>query len=289
MPSLLETWTAKISERLWEWQLRIEQARPSSVYTALCAAALWPLVQAAQHEGILPIVLALGNVMAGVGGNLIAEQLQRWHDRANPTSEAEVDAWLQEQVATNTDLRQELDTILEHLQVISQARTHLNTDDRQWFVQTLRTELTAMGNLARFEAHLTGSGAIAQGDHAQAVGAGGTLVGRDVHGDVIAPGGTKIITQSPAEPPTGLREAYLSWVMEQVRTVPLAGVDPKSVREETRRDLELAAVYTALMTQQTETAGTQERLLETIRKPVYTVASRSSGLLAIMKRRASTR
>jgi formylglycine-generating enzyme required for sulfatase activity len=262
MPALLETWTAKISERLWEWRLRFEQARPSSIYTALCAAALWPLVQAAQSEGIIPIVLSLGNVMVGVGGNLIAEQLQRWHDRANPTSEAEVEAWLQEQVAISTDLCQELDTLLERLQVIPQASTHLNADDRQWFAQTLRTELTAMGNLARFEAHLTGSGAVAQGDHAWAVGAGGTLIGRDVHGDVIASGGTKIITQSPPVVPAGLRDAYLSWVMEQVRTVPLAGVDPKSVREETRRDLELAAVYTALMTQQMKTAGTQERLLD---------------------------
>jgi len=34
--------------------------------------------------------------------------------------------------------------------------------------------------------------------------------------------------------------------------VPLAVVDPLSAREETRADLDLAAVYTALMTQQTE-------------------------------------
>src|SRR5262252_5268588 len=47
--------------------------------------------------------------------------------------------------------------------------------------------------------------------------------------------------------------------MEQVRTVPLAGVDPKSVREETRRDLELAAVYTALMTQQPTLMESQVR------------------------------
>ena len=48
--------------------------------------------------------------------------------------------------------------------------------------------------------------------------------------------------------------------MEQVRTVPLAGVDPKSVREETRRDLELVAVYTALMTQQPALVEQQARL-----------------------------
>ena len=40
--------------------------------------------------------------------------------------------------------------------------------------------------------------------------------------------------------------------MDQVRGVPLTGVDPKSIREETRRDLDLAVVYTALMTQRTD-------------------------------------
>ena len=49
-----------------------------------------------------------------------------------------------------------------------------------------------------------------------------------------------------------LRKTYLTWLMEQVRAVPLAGIDPKSIREETRRDLDLAAVYTALMTQRSE-------------------------------------
>jgi hypothetical protein len=56
---------------------------------------------------------------------------------------------------------------------------------------------------------------------------------------------------------TALRKSYLIWLMEQVRAVPLAGIDPKSIREETRRDLDLAAVYTALMTQRTE--GIAER------------------------------
>jgi formylglycine-generating enzyme required for sulfatase activity len=61
---------------------------------------------------------------------------------------------------------------------------------------------------------------------------------------------------------TELREAYLHWLIEQVRAVPLTGVDPKSIREETRRDLDLAAVYTALMTQRTEETSARELRLE---------------------------
>ena len=66
--------------------------------------------------------------------------------------------------------------------------------------------------------------------------------------------------QTPAVPQedNGLMQAYLSWLVEQVRGMPLAGVDPKSVSEESRRDLELAAVYTALMTQRTEAADARE-------------------------------
>jgi formylglycine-generating enzyme required for sulfatase activity len=62
----------------------------------------------------------------------------------------------------------------------------------------------------------------------------------------------------PPEPPEGLREAYLHWLMGQVRAVPLTGVDPKSIREQTRRDLDLAAVYTALMTQRTDATANRE-------------------------------
>ena len=40
-------------------------------------------------------------------------------------------------------------------------------------------------NLARFQATLSGSGAIAQGAGAKAVGQGGVLVEGDVHGDVV--------------------------------------------------------------------------------------------------------
>jgi hypothetical protein len=184
MPFLPETWKAKVTERLWEWRLRVEQARPEAVYSALSAAALWPLVQAAQNTGMLPVALALGNVVAGVGGNLIAEQLQRWHDQASPTSEADIATWITAHITTNADLRQALDTILEQLQVISQARECLQANDRIWFVQKLRTELVELGNLARFEAHLTGSGAIAQGPGAVAAGQGGVAIGGNVHGNV---------------------------------------------------------------------------------------------------------
>jgi formylglycine-generating enzyme required for sulfatase activity len=98
-----------------------------------------------------------------------------------------------------------------------------------------------------------GSGGIAIGPGAVAVGASGVAIGGHVYGDV------HLGTAAASEPTDGLRDAYLTWLMDQVRAVPLTGVDPKSIREETRRDLDLAAVYTALMTQRTDIA--EERTL----------------------------
>ena len=126
--------------------------------------ALWPLVQATHTEGMLPMAMALGNVVAGVGANLIAEQVQRWRDHAEvtPAGGEAVAAWVQEHLATQADLRSALDTILERLEAVPRMQANLDEAHRLWFVQTLRQELVAMGNLPRFEAHLTGSGAIAQ-------------------------------------------------------------------------------------------------------------------------------
>jgi hypothetical protein len=53
--------------------------------------------------------------------------------------------------------------------------------------------------------------------------------------------------------PVALRQAYLHRVLEQTQTLQLTGVDPKATQDATARSgLALAAVYTALMTQQSE-------------------------------------
>ena len=93
----------------------------SSLQCSVCSSALAARAGSAEHRDA-PAALALGNVVAGVGGNLIAEQIQRWHDQAHLPSEADVATWITAHITTNADLRQALDTILEHLQVISQAR-----------------------------------------------------------------------------------------------------------------------------------------------------------------------
>ena len=59
--------------------------------------------------------------------------------------------------------------------------------------------------------------------------------------------------------PASLRAAYLHRLARQLYRLPLSGVDPKVATGKGSRDLELAAVYTALMTQRPETEGDVKR------------------------------
>lgn len=76
---------------------------PYAVYGTVGGLTLWPLVEAAQGGQILPVVLAFGSAAASVGGNLIAEQIQRWADRTSKVDEAEVIRWVVESTA-NKDI-----------------------------------------------------------------------------------------------------------------------------------------------------------------------------------------
>jgi formylglycine-generating enzyme required for sulfatase activity len=126
------------------------------------------------------------------------------------------------------------------------VRNHLTQFIRHQVRKSSETHQSSPEPIVPAPVQQHGSGAIAIGPRAVSAGAGGAAVGGSVYGDV------NVSTSSAPEPPEGLCESYLHWLIEQVRTVPLTGVDPKSIREETRRDLDLAAVYTALMTQRTE-------------------------------------
>ena len=105
----LEIWKTQVYERRpggYAWN---KSERPQ--FTTPSAMALWPLAQA-PHEGMLPMAMALGNVVAVE--HLIAEQVQRWRDHAEvtPAGGEAVAAWVQEHLATQADLRSALDTIL---------------------------------------------------------------------------------------------------------------------------------------------------------------------------------
>jgi len=184
----LETWkeqTSKQTQKIKAWLERVRRnPAPYLLYSGLCGMTLWPLIDAMQKGQTLGAMMALGTAAAGVGGNLLANQVQHWKDQAD---EATVAQWVVEQAPNNPELRDALDDILEKLDAIPQARAGLSETERDWFNQTLQKELAQLGNLKRFEATLTGSGAIAQ-NHSVAATTGGVAVGGDVHGHIVTGG-----------------------------------------------------------------------------------------------------
>jgi formylglycine-generating enzyme required for sulfatase activity len=253
----LETWKEQTRAGLrnlggWLARRRARDA-PYLLYGALCGAALAPLATAAAGGELLPVMTALAGVAGGVGGNLIAEQVARAKEHADQRALAR---WAAQNAPNNPELRAALDAVLSELEVVAEARRALGEEGEAWFVPALREELARLGNLPRFEAAL-----------------GGVFVAGDVHGDVVTGRKTTGFDQrgqhverqlyvtgdyvdrrgtpspEPSPSPEALRHAYLHRLFELVRRLPLTGIDPKAASDEGAGELQLAAVYTALLTQ----------------------------------------
>ena len=166
---------------------------------------------------------------------------------ATPKTKAETDQWGQV-----LEFQQRFPK--EGLWWAYRGKVHFERLVRQHLTQFLRqrgsgapaTPHAPVGHVAPVSVQQHGSGGLAIGPGAVAAGASGVAVAGSVYGNV------HIGAAAESEAAADLWEPYLTWLMQQVRDVPLSGVDRKSISEETRRDLDLAAVYTALMTQRTE-------------------------------------
>jgi len=96
-----------------------------------------------------------------------------------------------------------------------------------------------------FRAALTGLGVRPEavfGQQGQRVGTQVNVAGDYVVQPVVEPGAS----------PESLRRAYLYRVVQQTRRLPLAGIAPQAASDERGGELQLSAVYTALLTQRTE-------------------------------------
>ena len=244
----IQVWRERIAQRVDGWQTRWEQARAagvSSLYAFLSAMALWPVVEAVR-QGELAAVWALGSVAAGVGGNLLANQIQSWMD--------EVDAArrLAQAAQENEEIRAALDVVLDELKVVTQAGAALDKEGRRQFVATLGEELARLGNRGRFEATLRD-----------------VAVSRDVLESVIVTGDNNSVTyivhqylgaggQSPD--PTRLHQQiadYLVWVRERFGTIELRGIKREGQQVV---QLDLETVYVPLEAEAFERGGHQSSI-----------------------------
>src|SRR5262249_31066889 len=97
------------------------------------------------------------------------------------------------------------------------VRNHLTQFLRQRGSTALAARHARPGQDAPMSVQQHGSGGIAIGSGSVAAGAGSVAIGGDVHGNVY------LGPAAAPEPTDDLRDAYLTWLMEQVRAVPLTG------------------------------------------------------------------
>ena len=174
MEFTVERWKAAAKEKYTElanWLKR--QGEPVGVmaYGGLTAFTLWPLVEyvaaAAQVGQPLPLsaILTLGSIAGGVGGNLLASQIQNWYENskngAAPTEE-DVLAWLSTNALQKEDIQPALDQMLQELDAIPQANEAMAESDWSPYFERLLAELKQIGNFPRFQAQLEGDGLIVQ-------------------------------------------------------------------------------------------------------------------------------
>ncbi|MEW6668488.1 MAG: SUMF1/EgtB/PvdO family nonheme iron enzyme [Thermodesulfobacteriota bacterium] len=251
----LTIWKKLAAEKLRDasdWAKRFAGEKvPYAVYGTVGGLTLWPAIEAAKSGELLYVGGALAMAAAGVGGNLVAQQIQRWVDRKSGVDEAEVIRWVVENTA-NKDILAELDAILKKVESVEQANAQIRQSDRQWFVKTLEQEMQRLGNLSQFKAVLIGSGAIVQGKGAKGLGERAMLFEGPVSGSIfstdkvavhITQGEKKRFTEADA-----LRK-YREYVFETCQHLPMRGIDiGASDPTSGQKRMDLALIYVGLNT-----------------------------------------
>jgi formylglycine-generating enzyme required for sulfatase activity/energy-coupling factor transporter ATP-binding protein EcfA2 len=137
-------WQTKAETKLRSLATSARQLTPGVLYGALSTATIFPLVEAARQAigaQNYPLLMSLGALAAGIGGNLVAEQISRWHG-----TEAELVQELTQKAATDEAWRKALDDILERFDALRVVQTMMSEADKDWFAQTLKTALREVGS-----------------------------------------------------------------------------------------------------------------------------------------------
>ena len=251
MPFDISTWKEQLKTKLPGWRTRMQAGGVSSVYFFLAASSLLPVLQAAQG-GDWSALFSLSTVIGtAVSTSLLSNMLQKFKDK----SDAEIAQTLKQEAGSAPELKGEIDALLEKLDTLREAELCLSDGDKRWFVDVIKQELAGLKSGAHNTANLTGDGAIAQGDHAMAGGAGSVMVGGNVTGDIIASGATKIVYPNlEAEKQRKALEGYLLRLSRACLSLPLAALGGEEIAES---EVTLDKVYIELNTTSLPTGQTR--------------------------------
>lgn len=151
----LEHWKGQVRGRLREFgtnpKEQLKRAGAQTLFGYLAGMTLFPIAAAAAEGEPVVVLLTLGGIASGMGGKLIVDKFQGWHDEATAAQELEKDT------TDSPELRKALDAILDKLDVIETAQAGMSEEDRRWFTSQLGRELQAYpGDFPRVNATLTG-------------------------------------------------------------------------------------------------------------------------------------
>ncbi|MBI1299718.1 SUMF1/EgtB/PvdO family nonheme iron enzyme [bacterium] len=235
----LQTWKERIRDRVTAAAGWLRRATPGMTYGALSASTLMPVIAAA-NSGDFAALVTLTSVVGGVGGNLIANQIQKWHDK----NEEQLAAELEQLAVSKPEWREALDTLILELETPRIVQAILGEAEWDRFQLLLRQELATLGNLASYEVYLkevnTQGGAYTEGN---VTVTNGDFVGRDkiIHNHPLAPD-PRIEQAKQAE------AAYLHMLRRDCNRLPLAEDDRSQTAQAQHRAL-LSNVYVDLATQ----------------------------------------
>jgi formylglycine-generating enzyme required for sulfatase activity len=233
----LPSWKEAVARRLRDSAQFLKEMTPGTLYGMLAASSILPVVVAA-NGGDFAAIATLTGVVGGVGGNLLANQIQNWKDR----SDVELAAELGQLAATQPEWQEALDALVLNLETPRIVQAILGEAEWDRFERLLRQELAQLGNGERYASFFvdTQGGTYVQGD----ANVGGDFVNRDkithiYHSYQTAPGRPKMDEEQFAR----AVNRYLDWVSNRYGQLNLRGIQR---REKQPLTLSLDDVYVSL-------------------------------------------